>query len=309
MEGRRLGLGAVVDLAGEAAAGEQLGERHEIGVGLDTVAAQGRTGDLGGLGNDAHVLLRVPALGGDGAQQHAVGGGGERHGDGLALELLQRLHGRRRRHHDAVAAALGAARQHADEQAALAGVEVGDAVERAGEVGHGAEVQLAGDHLVGQRRAAGEVLPLDLVFRVLVLAVVRQVLVEQTELADQQAAGGAVDGGVLGADGDADGLGLGVNGSDGQGEAGQGCTQAHGCFPLESLSIGIVSATRSGWWETRGLSSGVRWWAGWLSFIVPTLPRGHASLDAPASNGTRERPGMGYHAGAWEPYGVRHRSR
>jgi hypothetical protein len=41
----------------------------------------------------------------------------------------------------------------------------GGAVEGAGEVGHGAEVELAGDHLVGQRRAGGEVLPLDVVLR------------------------------------------------------------------------------------------------------------------------------------------------
>ena len=81
------------------------------------------------------------------------------------------------------------------------------AVERAGEVGHRADVELAGHHLVGQRRARGEVLPLDVVLHVLVLAVVRQVLFEQVQLADQQAAGGAVDGGVLRADGDADGLG------------------------------------------------------------------------------------------------------
>jgi hypothetical protein len=39
-----------------------------------------------------------------------------------------------------------------------------------------------------------------------------QVFVEQAQLADQQAAGGAVDGGVLGADGDADGFGAGRQG-------------------------------------------------------------------------------------------------
>ena len=61
-----------------------------------------------------------------------MGGGGERHRDGLALEFGERLHGRRRRHHDAVAAALYAAGQHTDEQAALASIQMRDAIERAG---------------------------------------------------------------------------------------------------------------------------------------------------------------------------------
>ncbi|MNO70386.1 hypothetical protein D3C76_612650 [compost metagenome] len=63
MEGRCVGLGAVIDLAGEAAVGEQFGERHEVGMGLDAVATQGGTGDFRRLGDDAHILLRVPALG------------------------------------------------------------------------------------------------------------------------------------------------------------------------------------------------------------------------------------------------------
>ncbi|MNN74491.1 hypothetical protein D3C81_1906980 [compost metagenome] len=94
----------------------------------------------------------------------------------------------------------------------LAGGFKRHAVERTGEIGHGAEVELAGDHLVGQRRATGEVLPLDVVLGVFVLAVVGQVFVQQAELANQQAAGGAVDGGVLGADGNADGFGRGRQG-------------------------------------------------------------------------------------------------
>ena len=71
----------------------------------------------------------------------------------------------------------------------------------------GAEVELVRDHLAGERRAGGEVLPADVVVDVLVPAVVGQVLLQQLELADDEAAGGAVDGGVLRADGDADGLG------------------------------------------------------------------------------------------------------
>ena len=94
-----------------------------------------------------------------------------------------------------------------DEHAALALLLEGDAVQHRREVGHRAEVELVRDHLAGQRRTRGEVLPADLVVRVLVPAVVRQVLLQQLELADDEPAGRAVDRGVLRADGDADGLG------------------------------------------------------------------------------------------------------
>ncbi|SST13435.1 Uncharacterised protein [Acinetobacter baumannii] len=244
MEGRRVGLGTVVDLAGEAAIGEQLGEGYEVGMGGNLVRLQGRTGDFRRLGDDGHVALRVPALRRHRAQQHAMGGGGERYGDGLAFQFGQRLHRRAARYHDAVAAATGAAGQHADEQAALAGGGEGHAVEGAGKVGHGAEVELAGDHLVGQRCATGEVLPLHPVVRILVAAVARQVFLQQAQLADQQPAGGAVDGGVLSADGHADGFRLGTQGSQGQRQAGQDCTQSHGDSP-RIMVMGIVSATRT----------------------------------------------------------------
>ncbi|MCY1416958.1 hypothetical protein D9M71_324750 [compost metagenome] len=91
---------------------------------------------------------------------------------------------------------------------------VGDAIERTGEVGHGAEIQLAGNHFIGQRRAAGEVLPLDVVLGILVRAILGQVFLQQAQLTDHQAAGGAVDGGVLGTDGNADRLGLGRQGAE-----------------------------------------------------------------------------------------------
>ncbi len=163
MEGRRIGLGTVIDLAGETTAGEQLGEGYEVGVGVDLAGLQRGTGDFRRLGNDVHVLERVPALAATARSNMpwAVEANGTEMV--LPLEFGQRLHARRARHHDAVATALGAARQHADEQAVLARRFEGHAVERTGEIGHGAEVELAGDHLVGQRRAAGEVFPLHLV--------------------------------------------------------------------------------------------------------------------------------------------------
>lgn len=109
-------------------------------------------------------------------------------------------------HDDPVAAAVDAAVEHRDEHALAAGLAKRRAVQRAGEIGHRAEVELAGDHLVGQRRAGREVLPLHVVLHVLVLAGARQVLVEQMQFADQQAAGRAVDRRVLRADRDADRL-------------------------------------------------------------------------------------------------------
>ena len=148
----------------------------------------------------------------------------ERYRNGLALEFAQRLHAGRTRHDDTVAATLDAARQHADEQAVFAGRFERHTVERAGEIGHGAEVEFARDHLVGQRRAAGEVFPLNVVAGVFVYAVVGQVFFEQTEFTDQQPTGGAVDGGVLGADGNADGLGRGRQGERSQYQTGDYCT-------------------------------------------------------------------------------------
>lgn len=76
MQGRRIGLGAVKNLAREAAPGEQLGERHEIGMRFDLVGLQGRPCDFRRLRYDVHIRLRIPALGLDGAQQHAVRGRG-----------------------------------------------------------------------------------------------------------------------------------------------------------------------------------------------------------------------------------------
>jgi hypothetical protein len=60
--------------------------------------------------------------------------------------------------------------------------------------------------------AGGLVLPLDFEFHVLVSACLRQVLFEQVELADERAAGRAVDGRILRADGDADRFSRGIDG-------------------------------------------------------------------------------------------------
>ncbi len=73
------------------------------------------------------------------------------------------LDGRICRHHDAVIAAVHTAGQDGDEQALPSGLEVRKAVEGAREIRHHAEVELAGDLLVGDRRATREVLPIPMV--------------------------------------------------------------------------------------------------------------------------------------------------
>ncbi|MBR1268673.1 hypothetical protein JQ629_14235 [Bradyrhizobium sp. AUGA SZCCT0222] len=123
------------------------------------------------------------------------------------LQVGNRLHRRVHRHHDAVAAALGAAREHADEEAASAGLLERHAVQRSRKIRHGAEIELAGHHLVGERRAAGEVLPLDVVGDILVFAVPGQELLQQLQLADQKPAGCAIDRRVLRPDRNTNGFG------------------------------------------------------------------------------------------------------
>ncbi|MGY3079769.1 hypothetical protein ACVWZZ_006177 [Bradyrhizobium sp. LM6.10] len=61
--------------------------------------------------------------------------------------------------------------QHADEEAAAPRLLERNAVQRSWKIRHRAEIKLACDHLVGERRAAGKVLPLDVVGHILVLAV------------------------------------------------------------------------------------------------------------------------------------------
>ncbi len=190
VEGRGIGLRTVVDLASKSAVGEQLTKGHEVSVSIHFIGLQRRACHFRCLGNDVDVSQRVPALSGDRTQQHAVGGGGKWHRDGLALEVGQGLRSGSARHHDAVAAALDVAGQHTDEQAVLARRFKRHTIERTGEVGHGAEVQLAGDHFIGQRRATGEVLPLDVVGGVFVLAVVWQVLFQQAQFVHHLEGGG-----------------------------------------------------------------------------------------------------------------------
>ncbi len=109
VESSRIGLRAIVNLTCITAVRKQLGKGYKVGVGGDLVGLQCRPGNFRRLGDDGDVLFRIPALRLHGAQQQTVRGGGERHGNGLAFQIRQRLHRGRLGDHDAVAAANGAA--------------------------------------------------------------------------------------------------------------------------------------------------------------------------------------------------------
>ena len=62
----------------------------------------------------------------------------------------------------------------------------GEAVHHQRIVAHRAELQLVRHHAVGDGRAGGEVVPLEFELDVGVLAVLRQILLQQIELADDR---------------------------------------------------------------------------------------------------------------------------
>jgi hypothetical protein len=71
-------------------------------------------------------------------------------------------------------------------------------------IGHLDNIKPIGQHLSVELCSRGQVQPLNIVFNVFVLAVMWQVFFKQMQFANDRAAGGAVDGGVLGADADPD---------------------------------------------------------------------------------------------------------
>jgi hypothetical protein len=109
--------------------------------------------------------------------------------------------------HEAVAGAVDVVGGDRDQLAPALRVGLeGEAVHHQRIVAHGAELQLVRHHAVGNRRARGEVVPVELKLHVGVFAVLRQIFFEELELADHHAGGHRIGGGVLGADADADGL-------------------------------------------------------------------------------------------------------
>ena len=206
MECRSLGLGAVIDLAGETLERQQLGERHEVAMRVDAFFLQ-----IGGA-DFRRLRHQVPEIGRQSAllqrrQHHAVRGRAERHRHVLALEVGEFVERRVLVDDDAVAAADRVVGDDGDELRFVLGGLPGGAVHHQRIVAHHADLDVVGHHAVGDRRAGCRVLPAQLVLEILVLAGLRQVLLEQAKLLQNDATGHRVGGGVLCADADFEGFG------------------------------------------------------------------------------------------------------
>src|ERR1700731_2447801 len=68
------------------------------------------------------------------------------------------------------------------------------------EIGHLDNIKPIGEHFSIELCSRGQVQPLNIVFNVFILTVMWQVSFKQMQFTNDRAAGGAVDGGVLGAD-------------------------------------------------------------------------------------------------------------
>jgi hypothetical protein len=106
VEGRHLGLGAVIDLAGKTLERQQFGEGNEIAMRVDALFLQVGGTDLRRLRNQIPEIRRQAALLQRG-QHHAVRGGAVRHREVLALEIGELVERRVLVDDDAVAAAEG----------------------------------------------------------------------------------------------------------------------------------------------------------------------------------------------------------
>ncbi|MDT4847695.1 hypothetical protein FQZ97_817610 [compost metagenome] len=221
VKGGHLGLRAVKDLAGETAVGQQVGEGHEVAVRVDLLFLQVGGAHLGALAHQVPVVVG-PAAFLHGLQHHPVGGRTERHGDRLALEVGQLVVRAVLVHDHAVARTEGVVRNDGDQLGFVAPVLLaGGTVHQQRVVAHHPDLQLVGHHAIGDRRAGGEVLPVELPGDVGVLAGFGQVFFQQLEFLEHDATGDGVGGRVLRADANGHfllGLCLSHRGQQGQGQ-------------------------------------------------------------------------------------------
>ena len=182
--GRQVGLDAVEDLAGKSAERQQLGERDEVGVGVDLLLLKIGRADLGALADQLEEIRRIAAIL-HRLQHHAMRGRSKGHADQLALEVREFVVRRVLMDDETIAGAGHAVSRNRD-QAALAFriVLEREPVDDEGIVSHRAELQLVGHHAVGDGRTGGEVLPFELEFDFCILAILRKVLLQQAQLAD-----------------------------------------------------------------------------------------------------------------------------
>ncbi|MCY1371381.1 hypothetical protein D9M69_585210 [compost metagenome] len=155
-----------------------------------------------------------------------MGGRTERHGDRLALEVGQLVVRAVLVHDHAVARTEGVVRNDGDQLGFVAPVLLASgAVHQQRVVAHHPDLQLVGYHAIGDRRAGGEVLPVELPGDVGVLAGFGQVFFQQLEFLEHDATGDGVGGRVLRANADRDFL-LVLRLSH-RGQQGQGQRQPH----------------------------------------------------------------------------------
>ena len=134
-----------------------------------------------------------------------MSGGAERHAHHLALEIGELEVGRVLVDHEPIARSVLIIGGNCD-QPALAfriGLER-EAVHNQRIVAHHAELQLVRHHAIGDGRPGGEVVPLELELDAGVLAVLRQVFLQELELADDGPGRDSVGRGILRADPDLD---------------------------------------------------------------------------------------------------------
>jgi len=142
--------------------------------------------------------------------QHAPGGAADRRRDRFPRQVLELVVIGSDRNDDCVAGSfeIVAGAREQDRAQALGLLKL-RAIHDQRIIAHGAEMEFAGEHLIGDRAARRIVGPGDVVGSVGVLAGVRQVFFEQLEFLDHDAAGVGIGTHSLVPDCDIDGLGRG----------------------------------------------------------------------------------------------------
>ena len=193
------GAFAVENLSGKSPEGKKFTERHEIRMRIDLSGFQCRTSDLRGLSDDPHILIGIPSLVLDRAEQECVGGRGERHGDRLSLEIRDALNGRIQRHQECVAGATKAQRERCDVERLDAIVlrEKSVVSEDGRKIGHRDYIESAGEDFIIELGTGRKIDPMDVVSGVFIFAIVWQVFVQQLKFANDRATRRAVYGGIL----------------------------------------------------------------------------------------------------------------
>ena len=200
--GRQVRFHAVEDLAGKSAERQQLCERDKVSVGVDLLLLKICRTDFRTLTDQLEEIRRIaPVL--HRLQHHAMGGRPKGDADQLTLEVRELVIRRVLMDDETIAGAGHAVSRNRDKAALAFRILLErEPVDDEGIVSHRTELQLVGHHAVGDRRARGEVLPFEFELDVGILAVGRKVLLQETQLADDDTGRYGIGRSVLGADAD-----------------------------------------------------------------------------------------------------------